>query len=256
MRASTNTRAAKARIFQGDGVQVLNRDDARSLAMALPGRRSGDASASMRRARAGLRHRATASSRRGKDMAARGMASCRSTARTTPPTRSPPARWRVAAGVPAGSPRGGAAQLPGPAASPASASRCAAASNGTTTPRAPMSARPSPRCGAWRARRVLILGGEGKGQDFAPLAPRGARSARRRCCSSAATRRSSSRRSRAACRSSAARRSRKPWQRAAQVAAAGRGRAAFARVRELRHVPRLQAPRRSVRRGGARRLPA
>ncbi len=31
--------AAKARIFSGDGVQVLNRDDARSLAMALPGRR-------------------------------------------------------------------------------------------------------------------------------------------------------------------------------------------------------------------------
>jgi UDP-N-acetylmuramoylalanine--D-glutamate ligase len=31
--------AAKARIFQGRGVQVLNRDDAQSLAMALPGRR-------------------------------------------------------------------------------------------------------------------------------------------------------------------------------------------------------------------------
>jgi len=30
--------AAKARIFGGDGVQVVNRDDARSLAMALPGR--------------------------------------------------------------------------------------------------------------------------------------------------------------------------------------------------------------------------
>jgi UDP-N-acetylmuramoylalanine--D-glutamate ligase len=32
--------AAKARIFVGGGVQVLNRDDARSLAMALPGRRT------------------------------------------------------------------------------------------------------------------------------------------------------------------------------------------------------------------------
>jgi UDP-N-acetylmuramoylalanine--D-glutamate ligase len=31
--------AAKARIFNGEGVQVVNRDDARSLAMALPGRR-------------------------------------------------------------------------------------------------------------------------------------------------------------------------------------------------------------------------
>ena len=31
--------AAKARIFSGDGVQVLNRDDARSMAMALPGRK-------------------------------------------------------------------------------------------------------------------------------------------------------------------------------------------------------------------------
>lgn len=31
--------AAKARIFQGKGVQVLNRDDARSMGMALPGRR-------------------------------------------------------------------------------------------------------------------------------------------------------------------------------------------------------------------------
>jgi len=30
--------AAKARVFQGSGVQVLNRDDERSLAMALPGR--------------------------------------------------------------------------------------------------------------------------------------------------------------------------------------------------------------------------
>jgi UDP-N-acetylmuramoylalanine--D-glutamate ligase len=30
--------AAKAQIFNGDGVQVLNRDDARSLGMALPGR--------------------------------------------------------------------------------------------------------------------------------------------------------------------------------------------------------------------------
>jgi UDP-N-acetylmuramoylalanine--D-glutamate ligase len=31
--------AAKARIFSGDGIQVVNRDDARSRAMALPGRR-------------------------------------------------------------------------------------------------------------------------------------------------------------------------------------------------------------------------
>jgi len=31
--------AAKARIFQGNGVQVLNRDDARSLGMMLPGRK-------------------------------------------------------------------------------------------------------------------------------------------------------------------------------------------------------------------------
>jgi UDP-N-acetylmuramoylalanine--D-glutamate ligase len=30
---------AKARIFSGDGIQVLNRDDPRSLAMALPGRK-------------------------------------------------------------------------------------------------------------------------------------------------------------------------------------------------------------------------
>ena len=31
---------AKSRVFSGDGIQVLNRDDARSLAMALPGRRT------------------------------------------------------------------------------------------------------------------------------------------------------------------------------------------------------------------------
>jgi UDP-N-acetylmuramoylalanine--D-glutamate ligase len=31
---------AKARIFSGDGIQVLNRDDARSLALALPGRKT------------------------------------------------------------------------------------------------------------------------------------------------------------------------------------------------------------------------
>ena len=30
--------AAKARVFQGEGLQVLNRDDARSMALALPGR--------------------------------------------------------------------------------------------------------------------------------------------------------------------------------------------------------------------------
>ena len=30
--------AAKARIFQGEGIQILNRDDSRSVAMALPGR--------------------------------------------------------------------------------------------------------------------------------------------------------------------------------------------------------------------------
>jgi UDP-N-acetylmuramoylalanine--D-glutamate ligase len=32
--------SAKARIFSGDGIQVLNRDDPRSLAMALPGRKT------------------------------------------------------------------------------------------------------------------------------------------------------------------------------------------------------------------------
>jgi UDP-N-acetylmuramoylalanine--D-glutamate ligase len=37
--ALENYGAAKARIFQGDGVQILNRDDPRVLAMALPGRR-------------------------------------------------------------------------------------------------------------------------------------------------------------------------------------------------------------------------
>ena len=31
--------AAKGRVFQGEGIQVLNRDDAHSMAMALPGRR-------------------------------------------------------------------------------------------------------------------------------------------------------------------------------------------------------------------------
>ena len=31
---------AKARVFSGDGIQVLNRDDPRSLAMALPGRKT------------------------------------------------------------------------------------------------------------------------------------------------------------------------------------------------------------------------
>ena len=31
--------AAKARVFQGEGIQVLNRDDPRSMAMALPGRK-------------------------------------------------------------------------------------------------------------------------------------------------------------------------------------------------------------------------
>ena len=48
-RASTTTRAAKARIFTAHGVQVLNRDDPRSLAMALPGKQASSPSGSTRR---------------------------------------------------------------------------------------------------------------------------------------------------------------------------------------------------------------
>ena len=39
-RGIDNYARAKARIFSGDGVQVLNRDDARSTSMALPGRKT------------------------------------------------------------------------------------------------------------------------------------------------------------------------------------------------------------------------
>ena len=52
----------------------------------------------------------------------------------------------------------------------------------TTIPRAPTSAPRSPRCAACRKQAVLILGGEGKGQDFAPLRRAGARARACRCC--------------------------------------------------------------------------
>ena len=99
---------------------------------------------------------------------------------------------------------------------------------------------------------VLIAGGDGKGQDFAPL--------RGRC--SAACARGGADRPRCASRSprrstdcGVPHRTRGDMDDAVRcapaLAAAGRRRAAVAGLRELRHVPQLRASRRGVRRRGA-----
>ena len=87
--------AAKARIFHGRGVQVLNRDDAASRSMALAGRAvllpSGSTSRTGER-EWGLRTQAATTwlARQPEADARRRVARCR--ACTTPPMRSP--RWR------------------------------------------------------------------------------------------------------------------------------------------------------------------
>ena len=101
---------------------------------------------------------------------------------------------------------------------------------------------------------VLIAGGRDKGGDYAPLAA----ALRARGPGRGADRRGAPTRSQAALRGRAAGRARRDdgrrRRRRATPGAPGRRRGAVARLLQLRHVPRLRAPRRGVpRRGGARR---
>ena len=93
---------AKQRIFNGDGVQVLNRDDARSAAMAQPGRivhRFGtDAPHGEREWGIAGRRRRTRAARAITPRCCR-WPTCRSPVCTTRPTRWPPARLCHAIGL-------------------------------------------------------------------------------------------------------------------------------------------------------------
>ena len=175
--------AAKARVFQGAGTQVLNRCDSASMALARTGatqltfgldapRDAPRISASRER---GGRHGSRAAR-----SASWPWTSCPSRARTTRPTRWRPARWRSPRARRCAALAGGAAQLSRPAA-PHAAGR--AARRRRVAGRFQGHQRGRHGRGAERAaraRRVLILGGEGKGQNFSPLAPavRDAREAR------------------------------------------------------------------------------
>ena len=163
-----------------------------------------------------------------------------------------PGRHRVRALARASAPaaiRRGIAPLPRRSRTGSSSCATCAASTTTTTPRAPTS---PPRSRRWRASRsaiVLIAGGKGKGQDFAPLAeaargrvrPRGRDRPGRAADRRGARRRRHRRELRASRwrrRSHTARAARRPRRRRAPVA----------RLRLLRHVRQLRAPRRRVQR--------
>ena len=145
---STATRASTirgaARIFIGTGVQVLNRDDARSIGMALPGREVVTFGLDAPPNDAGFRHRRRLScARRAQDPAG---------GRAFHPRRAQ--RRERARGMRFGFSREiTLAHCVRPESFKGLPHRLelwrrAAASSGTTTPRAPMSARRSRRCAA------------------------------------------------------------------------------------------------------------
>ena len=130
------------------------------------------------------------------------------------------------------------------------------ASTSSTTARAPTSAPPSPRstASAPTARRpssCVILGGDGKGQDFAPLAEP-VRAPRARGRDDRPRRGADRGRARADRRADRAPRDARGRDALVlRAGAAGRRGAAEPGLREPRHVPQLRAPRRGVRRRGA-----
>ncbi len=198
------------------------------------------------------RRRARAHARRAPHPRGRRHAACRGC--TTSPTRWPPHALATRRRPAARRPRPGAARVPRACRTACSRSPRRAACASTTIPRAPTSAPRSPRSRASRSRVVLIAGGDGKGQDFAPLAARGARRMR---APSLLIGRDAPRSPRALGRhrrrrSSAPRRWRQAVERAVRLRPPRRRGAAVARLRELRHVPQLRAARRGLRRGRAR----
>ena len=166
--------AAKARIFAHGGVQVLNRDDPRSLAMRIAGRtvETFGAGVPADEGEWGLvRFDGTTWLAHGGgllvpvDVARAGRAPQRANALAALALVSTVARIdRARARC--------AAALPGPAAPHAARSPRRAASRSSTTPRARTSARRGARSTASSGPVVLIAGGDGKGQDFSPLAVR------------------------------------------------------------------------------------
>jgi UDP-N-acetylmuramoylalanine--D-glutamate ligase len=165
--------AAKARIFQGSGVQVLNRDDARVMAMALAGRKrvtfglGQDADWCIREGALAFADRriidATELPIRGWHNAANALAACALASALHVPFEALKAGLRSFKGLPHRlqlvAVRRGVEWYDDSKGTNVGATL--AALQGLASP------------------AVLILGGDGKGQDFSPLAPAVARHARR-----------------------------------------------------------------------------
>ena len=157
--------AAKARIFQGDGVQILNRDDPRVLAMALPGRRqiafglSGSADFGIRDGKLTQGSKTivdvAALPIRGWHNAANALAACALASTMNVPLEALAAGLKSFKGLPHRlelvATRGGVEWYDDSKGTNVGAT--IAALKGLAKP------------------AILILGGEGKGQDFSPLAP-------------------------------------------------------------------------------------
>jgi UDP-N-acetylmuramoylalanine--D-glutamate ligase len=157
--------AAKARIFQGSGVQVLNRDDPRVLAMALPGREqvsfglSGSGHFGVREGRLVANDEtiidAAALPIRGWHNAANALAACALASTLNVPLEALASGLKTFKGLPH------RLELVAERAGVEWYDDSKGTNVGATIAALKGLARPT----------VLILGGEGKGQDFSPLAP-------------------------------------------------------------------------------------
>jgi UDP-N-acetylmuramoylalanine--D-glutamate ligase len=230
---------AKARVFQGEGVQILNRDDPRVLRMALPGRKKltfslSDTADFYVRANALVWGDekiidAAALPIRGWHNAANALAACALASTLGVSLDALSTGLRTFKGLPH------RLELVRTRRGVEWYDDSKGTNVGATIAALKGLAKPT----------VLILGGEGKGRTFRRLQrPQG--NSRVRCCSSAVTLQSSKKRLPV----SAVPRSKPRWF-APASSHARRGSAAFAGMRELRHVSRLQASRRGLRRGSA-----
>ena len=157
--------AAKARIFQGAGVQILNRDDPRVLAMALPGRRqitfglSGSADFGIRDGKLmqGSKTLVDVSELpiRGWHNAANALAACALASTVNVSVEALAAGLKTFKGLPH------RLELVATSGGVEWYDDSKGTNVGATIAALKGLAKPS----------ILILGGEGKGQDFSPLAP-------------------------------------------------------------------------------------
>jgi UDP-N-acetylmuramoylalanine--D-glutamate ligase len=157
--------AAKARIFQGEGVQILNRDDPRVLAMALPGRKqltfslSNCADFCVRGGELMWNDRkiidAAALPIRGWHNAANALAACALAATLDVSSETLRAALKTFKGLPH------RLELVAARAGVEWYDDSKGTNVGATIAALKGLAKPA----------ILILGGEGKGQDFSPLAP-------------------------------------------------------------------------------------